>query len=256
MRKTSTIKSLCLAVAFVFAGFAANAQLTHLEQSFFLNFNAPSPGFGGDLSSEPFDGVPMTRFRAGSSAGLGIGFGYRFTYRFDVGFGEISPYIQADANLNWVKGDIRDDFMTKANDGTAPKYINVPIFVGVNYRYQLNEIFTPFAEFGLGPDFFFITKEKGTVNTAIPQLDGTTETIGDFNLKYQSSSKFAFQLGLGCFFGEHVSASLHYSGYGKRAIKYTSKTEIPEALKEIEEATPGVQSKKVGLFSLRIGFHF
>lgn len=256
MRKSSTIKSLCLAVAFVFSGFAANAQLTHLEQSVFLNFNAPSPNFGGDLSNEPFSGVPLTRFRAGSCAGFGFGLGYRITYRFDVGFGEISPYIHADANLNWVKSDIRDDFMTKANDGTAPKYINIPIFVGVNYRYQLDEIFTPFAEFGLGPDFFFITKEKGTVNTPINQLDGTTETIGDFNLKYQSSSKFAFQLGLGCYFGEHVSVSFHYSGYGKRAIKYTAKTEIPEALAEIEAADTGVQSKNVGLFSFRIGFHF
>lgn len=256
MRKSSTIKSLCLAVAFVFSGFAANAQLTHLEQSVFLNFNAPSPNFGGDLSNEPFSGVPLTRFRAGSCAGFGFGLGYRITYRFDVGFGEISPYIHADANLNWVKSDIRDDFMTKANDGTAPKYINIPIFVGVNYRYQLDEIFTPFAEFGLGPDFFFITKEKGTVNTPINQLDGTTETIGDFNLKYQSSSKIAFQLGLGCYFGEHVSVSFHYSGYGKRAIKYTAKTEIPEALAEIEAADTGVQSKNVGLFSFRIGFHF
>lgn len=256
MRKSSTIKSLCLAVAFVFAGFTANAQLTHLEQSVFLNFNAPSPGFGGELSNEPFSGVPMTRFRAGSSAGLGLGLGYRITYRFDVGFGEISPYIHADVNLNWVKGDIRDDFMNNANDGSAPKYINVPIFVGVNYRYQLTEIFTPFAEFGFGPDFLFITKEKGTVNTAITQLDGTIETIGDFNMKYTTSPKFSFQIGLGSFFGEHVSASLHYSGYGKRAIKYTDKTEIPHALAEIEEANPGVQSKKAGLFSLRIGFHF
>ena len=77
-----------------------------------------------------------------------------------------------------------------------------------------------------------------------------------FNMKYKTSPKFAFQIGLGSFFGEHVSASLHYSGYGKRAIKYTDKTEIPHALAEIEEANPGVQSKKAGLFSLRIGFHF
>ena len=264
MRKINTIKSLCLAVAFVFTGFAANAQLTHLEQSMFLNFNAAMGAFNDDLDPVLASGdqIPLTRYNVGKNAGLGVGIGYRISYRFDVGFGEVSPYIHADFMWNRTKGDIRDKFL--AADGTAPTYFNLPIFIGVNYRYQLNDIFTPFAEFGIGPDFFFITKESGTGTVVSTTTDSQTglpvdsKISKDFKYKYRTTSNVAWQIGAGCFFGEHVSASLHYSGYGKHAIKTTDKdvSVQDDFLIDDKKNDTKVQNRSIGLLSLRIGFHF
>ena len=244
MHKSNTFRGLCFLALFVFAGIGANAQLTHLEQSIYLNFNLATAQFNDDVAVNGLgDMVPMTRFNVGKNAGFGVGLGYRASYRFDVGFGEVSPYIHADLMWNRTKGDMRDRFMDA--DGKAPNYFNIPIYVGVNYRYQLTDIFTPFAEFGIGPDFLLITKETGT-----------TPLCGDFKLRYQSTVNVAWQIGLGSYFGQHVSASLHYSGYGKHAIKYTSATDVPTALQVEDAADPKTQTRSIGLFSLRIGFHF
>jgi len=252
----NTIKKLSLVAVFVAFSIGAKAQLTNLEQSVFLNFNLPTAQFNDDATVNALNGqIPMTRFNAGNSAIIGIGFGYRISYRFDVGFGEVSPYIHGDFQWNRVQGDIRDKFMN-AGDGNAPNYFNIPVYVGVNYRYQLTDIFTPFAEFGIGPDFFFITKEKGTIQVPSTTTPGATEAY-EFKYRYQTTTNVAFQLGLGCYFGQHVSASLHYSGYGKHAIKYTSGTEITNATLALADASVSdTQTRKIGLLSLRIGFHF
>ena len=258
MRKNNTFKALCVLAVFVFAGFGAKAQLTHLEQSLFLNFNLPTAQFNDDIVANALtEQIPMTRFNAGKGAGFGFGLGYRASYRFDVGFGEVSPYIHADIQWNRVKGDIRDEYMN-AGDGKAPNYFNIPIYLGVNYRYQLTDIFTPFAEFGIGPDIFMITKETGSLNIAADPLTGAAAHTYDFKMRYQTTTNVAFQLGLGCYFGPHVSASLHYNGYGKHAIKYHKGDEPTElALALAETSNDGkTQTRSIGMLSLRIGFHF
>lgn len=151
MNKSNTIKSLCAIVAFIFAGFAANAQLTHLEQSFYLNFNLPVGEFAEDADGLTVAGttynVPMSRYNVGKAAIVGVGLGYRLSYSFDVGFGEVSPYLNADFNWNQIKSDIRDQYDNW--DGSKVNYFNLPVFIGINYRYQVTDIITPFAEFGL-----------------------------------------------------------------------------------------------------------
>lgn len=262
MCKKSTIKNLCLAVAFVFAGFAANAQLTHLEQSMFLNFNAPMAGFNDKLDAVLANGqqIPLTRYNVGKSSSLGVGIGYRISYRFDVGFGEVSPYIHADFMWNRTKGEIRDHYLDAG--GKAPSYFNLPIFVGINYRYQINDIFTPFGEFGIGPDFFFITKESGKYTYKVSGFDDsnnpvTVEKTMDFEYKYKTTTNVAWQIGAGCFFGEHVSASIHYSGYGKHAIETRKENNNQSDIFAAAYADDTkVQNRSIGLLSLRVGFHF
>ncbi|MBQ7062479.1 MAG: outer membrane beta-barrel protein [Bacteroidales bacterium] len=241
---------------FVFASFGAKAQLTHLEQSVYLNFSLPSAQFNDDVTS-----IPMRRFNVGKGAGAGLGLGYRVTYRFDVGFGEVSPFLSADIFWNRSNRDLRDMYMD-ADDGKFPNYINLPIFVGVNYRYQLTEIFTPFAEVGFGPDILFISKEYGSLRNAT--VLATTNVDYDFTLKYQTTTKLAYQVGLGCYFGQHVSASLHWYGFSKHAIKYTNGIEsdlatVQPNIAALDQAEPDyekTQSRNIGLFALRVGFHF
>lgn len=260
MRNISTIKTLCLLAAFVSVGFGANAQLTHLEQSIYLNFNLPTAQFNDDVDVNALNGqIPMTRFNAGKDAIFGFGLGYRVSYRFDVGFGEVSPYLHGDFQWNRVSGDMREKYMN-AGDGSAPNYFNIPLYVGVNYRYQLTEIFTPFAEFGIGPDFFWITKEAGRINAPAVGTPGDPDYVAPyeygFKLKYQTTTNVAFQIGAGCYFGQHVSASLHYNGYGKHAIKYNGTGPQDVTLAAANASATDTQTRSIGMLSFRIGFHF
>ncbi|MBP5516851.1 MAG: hypothetical protein J6X86_07885 [Bacteroidales bacterium] len=236
MRKSNIFKSLCIFALFVFAGFSAKAQLTHLEQSIYLNFNLPMAQFNDDASYSNGN-IPMTRYDIGKEAVAGVGIGYRVSYRFDVGFGEVSPYLNADFQWNRVNSDLRDEYLDA--DGKIPNYFNLPVFVGVNYRYQLTDVFTPFAEFGIGPDFLLVTKE--------------TVPLTNIDLRYKLSCNVAWQIGAGCFFGEHVSAGIHYSGFGKHTIKYTDGTTDTDPVSLADTKT---QKRNLGLLSLRIGFHF
>lgn len=245
MNKTIKFKALAIFTAFILGGFCAKAQLENLEQSLFLNLNCPTAQFNDKLI-----GIypPMLKNRVGSGAMVGFGMGYRASYHFDIGYGEVSPYISADFQWNALKGEYRDDF-TQAKC-TAPNYFNIPVYMGVNYRYQLTDIFTPFVEFGLGADMLLITKE-----TAGP-------TYNDLKLKYKPTTNFAWQVGAGCYFGPHVSASLHYQGYGKHVIDYSSNTadnlSDPAYLGTVTTTTEinDVVQRNIGMLSLRIGFHF
>ncbi len=237
MFKKNTIKSLCLLAAFVFAGFGANAQLTHLEQSFYLNGNLPLSDFASDNLL-----VPMTQDFMGSDAIVGMGLGYRVSYRFDIGVGEVSPFIHADFQWNTISSEHRDNYTL--NDCSKPNYINIPIFAGVNYRYQITDILTPFVEFGLGVDILKITKEGG--GSGLPKM------------KYKTSGAFAWQVGGGTFLGSHVSVGIHYNGYGKHTIKYKSSTvsDLTGTVYEPNASVQPSQLRRIGLFTLRIGFHF
>jgi len=245
MSKHLTIKALCISILLTMVGINAQAQLAHLEQSIYLNGNIPTTDFATNN-----DLIPMGQNHMGEDAIIGMGIGYRVCYRFDIGFGEVSPYLHADFNWNSIRGDHRDAYTTASC--SKPYYFNIPIYAGVNYRYQLTDIFTPFAEFGLGMDYLMISKEGGNVT------DIATGATTNVDMRYKNSGAFAWQIGAGTYFGQHVSASLHYSGYGKHTIKYTDKTVDALAGTDHEPAS-GVstdQLRRIGLFSLRIGFHF
>lgn len=252
MSKSIKFKALAIFTIFVMGGFCAKAQLENLEQSLFLNLNCPMAQFNDKLLGANY--TPMLKQRMGTGAMVGFGAGYRASYHFDIGYGEVSPYLNVDFQWNALKGDYRDQF-TQAKC-TAANYFNIPIYLGINYRYQLTDIFTPFAEFGLGADMLLITKETSGNN------------YGNVNIRYKPTTSFAWQIGAGCYFGPHVSASLHYQGYGKHVIDYTngSADDLAPYVDPGTTVGPGmvtssvemdeVVQRNIGMFSLRIGFHF
>lgn len=226
MRKISTIKSLCLLAVFVVAGFGAKAQYSHLETSFFIpSFNIPVGDFGKSV-----DNIPMYKTNMGKAAGFGFGAGARIAYRFDIGFGEVSPFAGVEFFWNRVKSDLRDAY--DAGDYSKPFYVNVPVFFGVGYRYEITDIFTPFAEFGLGPDFLFIHKESSV--------------LGDF--KYKTTTSLAWEVGVGTYFNKRFSLGIHYYSFGSHKIKYKKDYAVLDNGDNIK--------RNLGSLMFRIGFHF
>lgn len=246
------VYTLCLAALFLGYSAAAQTQESGLRHSIYLNGNIPTGDFASDASAGPTlitaynSGVPLTYEQIGKDASLGFGLGYRVSYAFPIGLGTVAPFAGIDILWNTIDGKWADLYSDAYF--TCPTYFNVPLLAGINYTYEeVWDNITPFGEFGVGTDFFWITSEgKGS---------------GNERFAYKSTFAFAWMIGAGAYFGHHVSAGLYYYGLGKHTIDYTSGTRedndyADAQVRANDLAGKGRQQRSVGSVMLRIGFHF
>lgn len=237
-----TVKLLCLAAMLIGIGTAAQAQF---RQSVYLNGTIPTGDLASDIEMD-VEMVPLTITNIGKDASAGFGLGYRASYRFDVGMGMVAPFLNADFLWNPIASKWRDKY-SDMNYGKTT-YINLPVQLGVSYIYD--ELPWPdisaYGEFGLGTDLLWITSE------------GTGS--GNEKYAYKMDFAFAWSLGVGAYFGRHVSAGLHYYGLGKHNIDYTKGTIEDNDNAAIQNAEMRQLNKRerrtAGALMLRIGFHF
>lgn len=244
------VKVLCLTAILIGVGTVAQAQF---RQSVYLNGNIPTGDFGSKASNGPVldptytSGVPLTYEEVGKDASVGFGLGYRASYRFDVGVGEVAPF----ANIDFLWNTISSKWSEKYSDAyfNAPTYFNIPLLGGVSYIYDelpWNDI-SVYGEFGVGTDFLWITSEgKGN---------------SDMRFAYKPTFAFAWMLGAGAYFGQHVSAGVYYYGLGTHNIDYSQgtlddNTNARTQVSANDAAGKGRQRRSVGSIMLRIGFHF
>jgi len=242
------VKVLCLTAMIMGVGTVAQAQF---RQSIFLNGNIPTGDFASDASNGPTliaaynSGVPLTYEQVGKDATVGFGLGYRASYRFDIGYGLVAPFANIDFMWNTISGKWSDKYLDAKF--SSPTYFNIPLLAGVSYIYDdlpWDDI-SAYGEFGVGTDLLWITSEGAD----------------DFNFAYKATFAFAWMIGAGAYFGEHVSAGLYYYGLGKHTIDYTQGTldDNMAANAQVtanEAAGMGRQQRSVGSVMLRIGFHF
>lgn len=242
------VKVLCLTAMVMGVGTVAQAQF---RQSIFLNGNIPTGDFASDASNGPTliaaynSGVPLTYEQVGKDATVGFGLGYRASYRFDIGYGLVAPFANIDFMWNTISGKWSDKYLDAKF--SSPTYFNIPLLAGVSYIYDdlpWDDI-SAYGEFGVGTDLLWITSEGAD----------------DFNFAYKATFAFAWMIGAGAYFGEHVSAGLYYYGLGKHTIDYTQGTldDNMAANAQVtanEAAGMGRQQRSVGSVMLRIGFHF
>lgn len=242
------VKVLCLTAMIMGVGTVAQAQF---RQSIFLNGNIPTGDFASDASNGPTlitaynSGVRLTYEQVGKDATVGFGLGYRASYRFDIGYGLVAPFANIDFMWNTISGKWSDKYLDAKF--SSPTYFNIPLLAGVSYIYDdlpWDDI-SAYGEFGVGTDLLWITSEGAD----------------DFNFAYKATFAFAWMIGAGAYFGEHVSAGLYYYGLGKHTIDYTQGTldDNMAASAQVtanEAAGMGRQQRSVGSVMLRIGFHF
>lgn len=239
MNKRQNIKSLCLVAALLFSGLCAQAQ--ELELSAYFNGVLPAAQFNNKVvtNPDPFNRdyfSPMNRDSIGMGAAAGLGLTLRAGLWFDMGFGELMPYVEGSFLWNSLRSSVRNAY--DAAGAKYPAYYNIPLFLGFKYRYDINDIFRPFAEIGFGYDFFLITKSA--------QQD-------DLWYRFKPSHAICWEAGVGTYLGNNVSVGLYYLGLGAHKIRYTNKSRKAPAHAE----TPSVSSTRVlGDLALRIGFHF
>ncbi|MBP5535418.1 MAG: hypothetical protein J6X62_01360 [Bacteroidales bacterium] len=231
------ISALLFIALFVGIGINANAQL---EKSLYLNLGLPTGDFG-ENNKNPLNVHPMGKTYMGNNAAIGFGVGARVSYFFDIGYGEVAPFVGLDMLWNPLKKDLRIDYVEDDNC-KRPQYWNIPLTVGVTYRYALDRIIMPYAEFGVGYDIFSVTAE------------GFHNVAGKQYFKYSPTGQVMLQIGGGTYLGEYVSIGLNYYHMGLHVVEYTKSSDRP-ALTVSGQPEP-VKHVQVGLLLFRIGFHF
>lgn len=239
MDKSKYFKTLCLGIALMCTGYTMKAQ--QIETSVFLNGTLPVAQFNDDVNLEPFGAFEvMKRSDIGKGASAGLGATARFGLWFDVGVGELQPFAEISLLWNNSGPSIRKTYDNNADSlnqyPTAPHYLNLPVMLGLKYRYKLMPDLQPFAELGIGYDFLFITKNGYPSST----------------FYYKPSGGLAWMVGLGTYLGEHVSVSLNFTGLGSHLIEPTQKS----AVDPYEGSYTGRTRTSLGTLGLRVGFHF
>lgn len=248
MNKSNYFKGLCVAAALLATSLCAQAQQT--EISVYVNGNLPVAEFNNGvegLSASEF--VPMDRTNIATGATAGLGATGRFGMWFDVGMGQLLPYAEASFFWNASKSGIRDIYEnntlnTEYNERpVSPTYFNIPIMLGLKYRYNLLPTIQPFAELGIGYDVLFINN------------NGYRAQDKMFWYTYKPSGELCWSIGAGTYLGEFVSVGIYYMGLGNHHVDYTNKF-VERHDSEGDNDFSNAVRRRLGELSLRIGFHF
>lgn len=238
MKNTNKFKALALAAILCLMGQNAKSQI---EQSVYLNAGIPTAQFSASPSIPAIQTL-LGREYIGMDASLGLGAGYRAGYIFDIGYGEVMPFLSADLFWNQIRSERRDSYATASI--RTPKYFNVPLMLGVNYRYELTDIITLFGEIGFGYDLTIITPEGRK-----------DDPMGFY--RYNVGGSTCWQIGAGSYFGNHFSVGIHYYGLGKHTINYNyNNSTIGLGVDPSATVDENPVLRKIGTVAIRLGFHF
>lgn len=260
MKKTNIFKTLIIGAALCFAGHSANAQF---EFGLSLNGGLVTGAMTKDLPQSGTvmgnsQGLMGTNYIMGNSSAM-LGFAFRFGYRIPINnseYGEVLPYVEINGFWNRPKKSVRTQY--DEADNTYPHYINVPLYIGAQYRYPVTDIIKPYAEFGIGYNLLFISSEYGN-----------TKNAGD-DYRYNSKGALSGNVGIGCFFSDWVSVGIYYYGLGAHKIKLKDNSKI-DLLPASDLAdrwsqyygdgistqyNPKPVTRDYGTVALRLNFHF
>jgi hypothetical protein len=248
------ISKLFLTVGVVFAAYTLSAQGNDnnpgsarlIQQSRDGGFSVhvggafPVGNFGEEPMSANDDPYQTGRFSA--SPGFNVGIKGKFSVAPDNGLG---VFLSADLIYNGLKGMVRDsydDWEAEGYDVVRPKYLNIPVFAGMNYRYDFTPKTGLWIEAGVGPNFRKITNFESAYTEGNESY--TFKTI------YKFQTAFGLQVGGGVMLNDQISLGIHYYGLGRAKIKGEEKDGT-----ETEPFTINRKSAQNSIL-IRLGYHF
>ena len=163
-------------------------------------------------------------------------------------------FISGDFIYNGLKGSLKslyDDAEISADKVKKPRYLNIPLFAGLNHKINIDQTYSLWIEGGLGPNLRIITPTKITEQ----EYDRYGSTTYTTEVKYDMQASFAFQFGAGIMINDIVSFGLHYYGLGNSKIKgkFTETTSDGDIYTEY---LPNLKKYSQNCLIVRIGIHF
>lgn len=258
-------KLILTAALLLFTG----ATFAQFQFSVHLGGSLPTGDFGKtQISNEDiYSSVLFNDYGEQGNAGPGFNLGVKGKGSLPVeGLGLIATvdgfynslnkdmYKFRERNLNSVYdgGDYRDVAM----EIKLPRYINIPVMLGLNYQMDFSDAFGIWVEVAAGLNVRIIT-DFGTENF---EWEGDLWYHIKNEVDYKTSVCFAYQMGLGAMFANRISLGIHYYNLGNKSLTRTeSQTSIDDYGGEslfIFPTNDGYQKLKSSMFVLRLGYHF
>lgn len=202
-------KLLCL-MLLVLCFFSLNAQHTY---EFHMGLSSPS----GDFADDDVNNA-ISNGSGCAASGINLGLKY-FAPTKSKG---LSMFIGVDFLYNGLTSDFKDFAKEEMLDGdvTYPKYINVPVLVGLNQSFELTNELQLFGEAGLGLNFFKITNLSMSGSEYL--YDYGTEIDYSATMKFDSMVKLCCSIGAGLIIRDKYTLSLNYKPLGAYKMNYTS----------------------------------
>lgn len=195
--------------------------------------------------------------KAGAALGLNFGAKLRFNLPAIKGLGIIATTDLFFNPSNKEARDFFEDYMmvTMENIGirkydiSIPKYINIPIMLGLNYEYNIKDNVKIWGEGGVGLNIGIIT------DLTMEASEYDWRYLAEIN--YDNQYTLGFQLGAGVLLSEQLSIGLHYYNLGSQRIegimKYTSTSDYGA---EGDRAIVSFDRINPNMLTLRLGYHF
>ena len=160
-------------------------------------------------------------------AGAGIGFNVGMKWYFNVGVKGLGVMLSADGIYNGPNAEVKSAYRDLENsyygqivDGSfsyssTPKYIHVPVMLGMNYIYHINPNFGVFVEAGAGCNLRFITKLESVTKANVLGFENLSITTQNYDMAFS----FAYQAGLGFEVAKNLVIGCSFYDLGKAQAK-------------------------------------
>lgn len=196
-------KFLFIAIFFASCVLTLNAQTKNELQ---IGLAMPQGDFADDDEDDAiFDGSGI--------AGTGLYLGYKLLSPLETD--GLYWTFNAGIMYNDLQSDYKDDLEDEwdTDDFSSPKYLNVPIFAGLQYEKSLSDGFILYGEAGLGLN--------------VLKLTNLSASEDDYEMKFtfKPSVKLGYKIGAGIVLQDKYTISLNYLGLGSHKVKYESEVE-------------------------------
>jgi len=202
--------------------------------------------FGGVFPLGDFKDDDADKWLFDGTSGASVGFSLGFKQKIALPVNGLGIFVSGDIIFNGLAGDVKDMFDDWEDDADVkrPRYLNIPVFVGMNYKYSVSPTFAVWFEGGVGPNFRKITDLE--VSETYYGTKYSTKVAFDL------ATSFGGQIGGGIMINDLFSIGMHYYGLGKTKIKY----KMTESSGGYSDTYSDNVKVAQNCFMIRLGFHF
>lgn len=162
--------------------------------------------------------------KGGAGTGFTVGAQGKFGIKSVKGLGIT---VSADFFFNSTNTDVVDyheeDIDTRESSTfevsyKLPKYMHIPLLVGIDYTYDLNEHIGFYGEGALGMNMRLIT--------AYEEYNATPTTEAINTITYKTAAAFAYRFGAGIVINKRYNLGIAYYGLGSSKVEGETSSEV------------------------------
>jgi len=179
-----------------------------------------------------------------------VGFNIGAEYAYPLKVKGLDIFIAADFFNNGVSEGVKNRILEildhtsnrVLNIKDTYKYLNIPVFAGVNYTFNITKLLSIYGELGVGADFLKITS-----------MDVLDKDIVFLKYSYDLSIRPAYKIGTGVVIDNKYLLSFHHFGSGEKRI--TGSIYYPMT-PSIPPSGAGGEELKISIFTISVGYKF